>query len=149
MQTETFKIAINAPREKVWQTLWEDATYRAWTEPFAPGSRAVTDWQKGSKILFVDEKNDGMLSTVADVIPNEYMSIKHLGVVNKGVENMESKEAQEWGNSFENYTLKAVNGQTEVIVEMSSEKGIPAEYKDYFTKTWPIALQKLKEIAEN
>ncbi|KAA2239441.1 SRPBCC domain-containing protein [Chitinophaga agrisoli] len=146
MQTETFKATINAPREKVWQTLWDDATYRAWTAAFAAGSWAKTDWKKGSKVLFLNQDEEGMVSRIEDNIPNEYMSIKHLGMVNKGVESFDENDG--WSGALENYTLKAVNGQTELTVELSTKNGIPEEHKEYFIKTWPIALQKLKELAE-
>ena len=32
-----FTVNINAPKEKVWETLWDDATYRQWTAAFHPG----------------------------------------------------------------------------------------------------------------
>jgi len=49
---------------------------------FAAGSYAKTDnWKEGSKVLFLDGKGQGMVSTVAKNKPNEYMSFKHLGEV--------------------------------------------------------------------
>jgi hypothetical protein len=47
-----FSTDINAPRETVWNVLWNDATYRDWTSVFAEGSYAVSDWNEGSKIQF-------------------------------------------------------------------------------------------------
>lgn len=140
MEKHRFKIAIDAPREKVWNILWGDTTYPAWTAIFSEGSHARTDWKKGSKVLFLDGKNDGMVSTVAENIPNEFMSFKHLGVVKNGVEG----PPQEWDGNIENYTLKTINGKTELIVDMEA----PEEFKDYFQKTFPKALDKVKELAE-
>lgn len=144
MKKLTFHITIDAPREKVWGTLWDNITYPQWTAIFSPGSRAVTDWQKGSKVLFLGEKEEGMLSTIADNIPNEYMSIKHLGVVNNGVEDTASAHAQEWHGAMENYTLKTVDGKTSLDIETD----ITEEYYDYFQNVWPKALDKVKELAE-
>jgi hypothetical protein len=144
MEKKEFKISIDAPREKVWNILWDDTTYPIWTSAFSEGSRAETDWKKGSKVLFLDAKNDGMVSTIAENIPNEYMSIKHLGYVKNGVEDLDNEKAREWSGALENYTLKTVNGRTELIIDMD----ITDEFKDYFTATWPKALQKLKELAE-
>jgi hypothetical protein len=144
MEKHEFKTTINAPREKVWNALWNDATYREWTSVFAPGSKAETDWKKGSKVLFLDGKGQGMVSRIADNRPNEYMSFEHLGYVADGVEDTESEKVKQWAGAKENYTLKNVNGKTEVIVDMD----ITDEYKDYFVETWPKALEKLKEIAE-
>jgi hypothetical protein len=145
MDTKTFTISINAPREKVWSTLWEDATYRKWTAAFAEGSWAKTDWKKGSKALFLDGKNDGMVSTIADNKPNEFMSIKHLGIVKNGVED--TTKSGEWSGALENYTLKPVNGKTELVIDFGI-KDIPQEMLSYFMETWPKALAKLKELAE-
>ncbi|SFD21866.1 Activator of Hsp90 ATPase homolog 1-like protein [Chitinophaga sp. CF118] len=142
-----FKITINAPREKVWNALWDDASYREWTSAFAEGSWADTDWKKGSKALFLGEKNSGMVSTIAENIPNEFMSIKHLGNVIDGVEDLESEEAKKWAGGFENYTLRTVDGKTELKIDMGGVD-ISQEFKDYFMDAWPKALQKLKELAE-
>jgi hypothetical protein len=142
-----FTITINAPKEKLWNTLWNDATYREWTSAFSEGSRAETDWKKGSKVLFLDKKNMGMVSTIAENIPNEFMSIKHLGIYKDGIEDTDSEEARKWAGSFENYALRHVNGETELLVTMGGAE-IPKEFEDYFANTWPVALKKLKELAE-
>ncbi|MET7000074.1 SRPBCC family protein [Chitinophaga defluvii] len=145
MKKLTFHITIDAPREKVWNTLWDDTTYRIWTVPFNPSSRAETDWQKGSKVLFLGDTDEGMLSTIADNIPNQFMSIKHLGVVNKGgIEDMTSAHAQQWHGAMENYTLKTVDGKTTLDVETDTTE----EFYDYFQETWPKAMDKIKELSE-
>jgi uncharacterized protein YndB with AHSA1/START domain len=147
MKSSQFKIRIDAPKEKVWNILWNDSTYRQWTAPFAQGSRAETDWKKGSKALFLDSKNQGMVSTIVENKPNEFMSIKHLGVIKDGVEDYDSAESRDWAGGLENYTLKSVDGGTELVIDMSANN-IPQEFIDYFAKTWPLALNKLKELAE-
>lgn len=147
MKSTQYKIRIDAPKEKVWNILWGDNTYSQWTAPFAEGSKAETDWKKGSKVLFLDGKGQGMVSTIVDKKPNEFMSFKHLGVVKDGVEDVDSPSSQEWAGGLENYTLKSVDGGTELVVDMSANN-IPQEFVDYFEKTWPIALNKLKELSE-
>ncbi|HMK27613.1 MAG TPA: SRPBCC domain-containing protein [Chitinophagaceae bacterium] len=145
MEKMKFSISINAPKEKVWQTLWNDASYRKWTSAFMEGSHAVTDnWKEGSKVLFMDPKGNGMVSTVAANKPNEFMSFKHLGEVKNGVEDTSSDKIKGWAGAMENYTLKGTNGKTELLVEMD----ITEDFKDYFVKTWPKALDLLKESAE-
>ena len=144
MEKQNFKIDINAPREKVWETLWGKNSYPAWTSAFTEGSHVETDWKKGSKAFFLDAKNEGMVSTIAENKPNEYMSIKHLGLVKDGIEDIDSEEARKWSGALENYKLRTVNGKTELTVEMD----ITDEYKEMFTKTWPKALDKVKELAE-
>lgn len=147
MEKLEFTKLINAPREKVWNALWEDASYRAWTAAFAEGSHAVTDWKQGSKILFLGTKGDGMLSEVAETRSHEYMSIRHLGMVKDGVEDTSSPQAQEWSGSYENYLLQTVDGQTKLTVTLTA-KSAPDEFISYFEKTWPKALDKLQQLAE-
>jgi hypothetical protein len=144
METKEFKISINAPREKVWNVLWNDSSYRAWTSVFAEGSHAETDWKKGSKVLFLDNKGRGMVSVIAEKIPNQFMSFKHLGEVKDGVEDTSSERVSQWAGALENYSLKTVNGKTELTVDMN----ITDEFMDYFLNTWPRALDKVKELAE-
>ena len=144
MERKEFTITINAPKEKIWDILWSDDSYRQWTSVFAEGSRAETDWKKGSKVLFLDGKGQGMVSTIIENISNEFMSIKHLGEIKNGVEDTESEKVQQWAGAMENYTLKNANGKTQLNVEMD----IADEYMDYFMKTWPRALEKVKELAE-
>lgn len=144
MEKQRFNITINAPKEKVWKVLWNDATYRKWTSVFNEGSYAETDWKEGSKVLFLSPSGEGMVSTIAANRPNEFMSIKHLGTVKDGVEDLDSEETRKWSGAMENYTLKTVNGKTELTVEMD----ITQEYKDFFLETWPKALEKVKELAE-
>lgn len=144
MEKQQFRITINAPRETVWETLWNDDSYRAWTSVFSEGSYAKTDWKKGSKALFLGSTGEGMVSTIAENIPNEFMSIKHIGTVKDGVEDLESESTRQWAGAMENYTLKTVNDKTELIVDMD----ITDEYKDYFMNIFPKALEKVKELAE-
>lgn len=144
MERYTFSTSIDASPEKVWDILWTDAGYRAWTSVFSEDSHAETDWKKGSKALFLNGNGHGMVATIADNIPNEFMSIKHLGTVNNGVEDLDSDKVTAWAGAMENYTLKAADGKTELTVDMD----MTDEYKDYFTEIWPKALQKVKELAE-
>lgn len=149
MQTLHFSIVINAPREKVWDTMLEDATYREWTSAFNPaGSYFKGDWNKGSKILFIGvdpetgKEDGGMFAEIAENKPHEFVSIKHLGEIKDGAE-VPWPDPEQAG--FENYTLKDTADGTEVSVEITN---IPDEWKQMMNDMWPKALEKLKEIAE-
>jgi hypothetical protein len=144
MQTQEFKISITAPREKVWKVLWDDKSYRAWTSVFSEGSHVETDWKKGSKVLFVDDKGAGMVSAIRENIPNEFMSFEHLGMVKDGVEDTTSQEIKEWSGAMENYRLTNNGNNTELVVHVD----VADKWKDYFVKTFPLALEKVKELAE-
>ncbi len=142
-------MTINAPREKVWHVMLDDATYRQWTTAFNPGSFFVGDWSQGSKILFLGPDpttglEGGMVSRIAENREFEFMSIEHLGLVRDGVEDTTSEEAKKWAPAFENYTFRERDGVTEVLVDMDVED----EYAEMFEKMWSEALLKLKEMAE-
>ncbi|TKC04404.1 SRPBCC family protein [Pedobacter frigoris] len=144
MERLTFNITIDAPREKVWKLLWSDESYREWTSAFSEGSRAETDWKEGSKVLFLGEGEDGMVSRIVRNIPNEFMSIEHLGMIQNGVEDLDSDAVKGWSGALENYTLKDVDGKTELFIETDMDES----YVEQFKQMWPKALDKLKTMAE-
>lgn len=145
MKKLTFSIQINAPKVRVWDILWADETYRAWTTVFHPGSHALSDWKEGSKILFVGgDGGDGMVSKIARLIPNEYMSFQHLGEIKNGVEDYDSPAVKAWNGAHENYTLQEKSGGTELSVELDADDS----FADYFQDKFPKALEKVKELAE-
>ncbi|MGH9158896.1 MAG: SRPBCC domain-containing protein [Vicinamibacteraceae bacterium] len=148
MQKLKFSIEINAPKEKAWNTMLDDETYRTWTEAFMAGSHYVGDWNKGSEILFLapDEKGklSGMVSRIKENRPYEYVSIEHLGFVEDGKKDTTSDAVRAWAGALENYTFRETNKGTEVVVEMDTNE----EHAAMFQDTWPKALQKLKTLAE-
>ncbi len=147
MQDLHFSIFINAPIKKVWDTMLEDATYRIWTKPFNEGgSYYEGDWSEGSKIIFLGPDKDGkveggMLSRIKANRQHEYISIEHIGMINKGVEELfpENKYANE------NYSFVEKDGGTQLDIEMTQ---IPFEYADDMNTMWPKALEVLKELVE-
>jgi hypothetical protein len=145
MKQSHFDITINAPRERVWNVLWNDKTYRLWTSVFAEGSHAVSDWKEGSKILFLDPKGEGMFSTIEKMIPGELMSFKHLGVLKNGKEVPQDEETKKWSGAMETYTLKDKDGKTELTVDMDMSD----DQIDYFKDVFPKGLEKVKSLAEN
>jgi len=150
MQKVHFSIDINAPKEKVWDTMLSDATYREWTVVFNPGgSYFEGSWDKGSKMHFLgpDEKGKlgGMVSMIEENNPNEFISIKHIGMLKEdGSEDLTSDEVKKWAGGHENYTFEEKDGVTTVKVDLDTTD----EFKEYFEESWPKALQKLKELAE-
>jgi hypothetical protein len=145
MDKLNFSIKIDAPKEKVWDTMLNKDSYSEWTSVFSPGSYFQGDWSEGSKILFLDPKTEsGMLSRIKENRKFEFISIEHIGVVQDGKEDTESESIKEWAGALENYTFIEEDGKTEVIVETDSNE----EYKQMFQDTWPKALQRLKELSE-
>lgn len=141
MEKVQFKKEINASTEKVWDILLGKESYPLWTAVFAAGSSVETDWQKGSKAIFSDGKGHGMVSRIEENIPNEFISIKHLGEFKDGKEDLN----QDWGDAYENYTLDSKDGKTMLTIDLNVSK----EWIDYMEKTWPAALDKVAELAES
>lgn len=140
MNQLTFTTTINAPAQKVWKVLWSDPTYRQWTTVFQEGSRAVSDWNEGSKILFVDGSGSGMHSIIEKKVPEAQMTFKHIGEIKDGVETVSS-----WEGARESYFLSEENGVTALRCELDTV----GEMAEYFNNTFPRALARVKEISEN
>jgi uncharacterized protein YndB with AHSA1/START domain len=145
MERLQFKITIDAPRDRIWEILWGAETYPQWTAPFIEGGSLKTDLKKGSRAFFLDSSGDGMISEIADLVPDEFMSFRHLGMFTGGVVDTEIADQEGWSGALENYTLLDVDGGTEVIVDQDLTEGS----RQLFTEMWSKALQLLKIIAEN
>lgn len=149
MDKMRFSILINAPIEKVWNTVISDADYRQWTEPFHPGSYFVGDWSQGSKILFLGPGENGvvggMVSRIKESKPFNFLSIEHLGIYHNGVEDTTSDDVKLWAGACENYILEEKENGILFTAEMDSNEVM----QEMFENTWPVALQKLKALAEN
>lgn len=151
MKKLQFKISINAPLEKVFDHMLgikNKSTYEQWTALFNPTSSYEGNWTKGSKMLFIgtDEKGEkgGMVSEIAENIPNQFVSIRHYGLVHANVEITEGPEVEKWANGFENYSFEVNNGITKVTVDLDMTE----EFMDFMNETYPKALDKLKELCE-
>lgn len=149
MQTIKFSIPINAPRQKVWNTMLEDKTYRLWTKAFYPGSYYEGSWEKGMEIRFLARSENGtlggMYSRIKDAVLHQFISIEHLGMVVNGEVDTTSEQVKKWAPSFENYTFTEDRKMTTVTIEMQVED----EYKDMFDDMWPLALKELKALSES
>jgi uncharacterized protein YndB with AHSA1/START domain len=148
METLQFSIDIAAPREIVWETTIGEESYNKWTQPFEPTSFYRGAWTKGSKILFLmrdkDGKESGMSSEIAESRRPEFLSIRHLGMVENGVEDLTSEAVKAWAPGYENYTLEETDGGTRFVVDID----VTHEHKEMFEKIWPEALRKLQALAE-
>ncbi len=151
MKKLQFKVIINAPVAKVYDFMLgikSKSTYEQWTSLFNATSTYEGSWDKGNKILFIgiDEKGEkgGMVSRIAENIPNRFVSIQHYGLVKGDKEITEGPEVEKWANGFENYTFEENNGTANVTVELDTTE----EFLGYMNETYPKALAKLKELCE-
>jgi hypothetical protein len=151
MKKISFNISINAPVNIVFDVMLginKKSTYEQWTALFNPTSSYEGTWNKGSKMLFIgtDEKGEkgGIVSEIYDNVPNQFISIRHYGLVKGNVEITEGPEVEKWANGYENYSFVENNDITTLTVDLDTT----VDFLDYMNKTYPKALEKLKEICE-
>ena len=96
--------------------------------------------------LGVDEKGEkgGMVSEINDNVLNQFVSIRHYGLVKANVEITSGPEVEKWANGLENYTFQEENGITTITVDLD----FADDFVDYMNDTYPKALDRLKEICE-
>jgi hypothetical protein len=151
MEKMTFQTQINAPVALVYDKmlgLSDSASYREWTTVFNPTSYYEGSWEKGSKIYFAgtDEngKKGGMVSKITENIPYELVAILHYGFLDGDNEVTTGELVEKWAGGTEVYNFSEENGTTTVTVNID----VVTEYKDFFSNTYPKALERLKGICE-
>ena len=149
MKTLHYSITINAPVQKVWDTMLSEKTYSEWTTVFMPGSHFVGSWDKGSEIRFLapgeNGKSGGMICRVVENKPFEFISLVTIGGVNNDIEDRDSDSVKEWIGGHENYTFKSNGDATELSIDIDTADFLV----DDFNIMWPKGLQKLKELSED
>lgn len=151
MEKIQFSKEINGTAQKVYETMLglnAKSDYEYWTAVFNSTSSYEGSWDQGSKIYFVglDEngKKGGMISEIAAHRPAEFVSIRHYGFLDGDNEITSGEYVEKWAGGHENYTFHEKNGTTTVTVDMDTA----ADYIDFFNDTYPVALDKLKELVE-
>jgi len=137
-------VDIAASCEAVWQAVIEDTSYRQWTRPFCEGSYFVGRWAAGESIRFLSPSGGGMVSVIAELRPQAFISIKHLGYIHNEVEDTDSEAVRAWAPAFENYTFIATASGTTLHIEQDMSD----EYEHYMRDAWPKALAVLKTLCE-
>lgn len=139
-----FEIEVKATSENLWQKLWHDGNYTLWTEPFCEGSYFTGNLKYGERVHFLTPSGEGMYSDVTWFIENELIVFSHIGMMKDNLELPVDSETEKWTGCFELYKLKQNGEFTTLKVEVDA---IP-DYADYTKTRFPLALQRLKELAE-
>jgi len=142
MEKIQFSIEIEAPKERIWNTLWEDKTFRDWASIIDEGLYMVGEMKGGKEVQFISSVSGyGVTSLVDKLIVNEFVLFKHM-VDTK--ERGEQKREKEWGGGTESYILKERGDMTTLTVELD----VPPEQIKTFKDRLPKALKRVKELAE-
>ncbi len=142
MNNMQFITEINAPKEAVWNTLWNDATFRQWAGIIDPGTYMIGDLKEGSEVQFISAENGyGVTSLVEKLTPNEFLLLRHSAdTQNTGKE----ERTKEWTGGVEIYSLKENGGTTTLTVAFD----VPVKMEEYFKLNYPKALDQVKIFSE-
>lgn len=140
MKRLEFSVEIKASKEKVWDILWNDESYRVWTASFIPGSYYEGEIIQGNNIRFLSPGQHGLFAVVEKVIPFQSMHFMHFGLVLDGV----SQDKTFQDDSIEYYDLLEIESGTKLTVKINTED----EYITYFSNSFPKALNVVKQLAE-
>jgi len=141
MQKLQFSINIEAPRERVWNTLWEDKTFRDWANNIDEGMYMVGEIKEGNQVQFFSISGYGVTSLVEKLAVNEFVSFRHMADTQ---DNGEREREKEWTGGTESYSLAENDGVTTLTVNMDVPPGQEETFKDRL----PKALAKVKMLAE-
>lgn len=134
---------INAPKEKVWNVLLEDAYNRIWMAEFMEGSHAKTDWIVGHKVRFLDKNDNGIVGRILTKQPYEAIEMEYDGEVKDGEDDFDSEMGKAMKGARENYYLSESNGVTTLKVEVDMGE----EWMDMMSVAWDKALEKIEELS--
>ena len=59
-----FTIEIKAPKEIVWNTLWDDKTFRDWANNIDEGMYMTGGLKEGNEVQFISPSGNGVISKV-------------------------------------------------------------------------------------
>ncbi|MFC6101403.1 SRPBCC family protein [Olivibacter domesticus] len=146
MKTLQFTKEIKAPIKKVWDVLWNENTYSKWTSAFNPEGESTmqSDWQVGGKTLFVDNKGNGMVSTIKTKNDPYEIVFEHLGEIMDGKEDTTSEKVKAWAGSLEEYHLSENNG----ITTLKASVQIGEEWGDMMTNGFTVGLETVRKLSE-
>lgn len=137
-----FSITIKASKEKVWDTLWNDKTFRQWANIIDEGTYMKGELKEGCEIEFISGNGYGVTSLVEKLIPGEFLLIRHQA----DTQDVGQRTRQDqWTGGKETYTLKEFDG----ITTLTAEFDVPPELEDYFKETYPKAFEMVKVLAES
>ena len=141
MQKMQFSIEIEAPSGKVWQTLWDDKTFRDWGNIIDEGQYMEGVLAEGNEVQFISSEGLGVTSFVEKLIPNEYIAFKQVADTMDSGKEVRDKE---WTGGKESFELAETNGITSLTVNIDIPPGLEEIFQDRF----PKALERVKTLAE-
>ena len=142
MKEMQFSIEINATKEEVWNTLWQDETFREWASIIDPNTYMVGELKEGNEVRFISSTSGyGVTSMVEKLIAGEFLLLRHRADTQ---EEGKREREKEWTGSEERYALVEKDGSTALTVAFD----VPPGLEEYFKANYPKALERVKVLAE-
>jgi len=142
MKEIQFSIDINASKERVWETIWEDKTFRDWASIIDEGTYMKGVMKEGNEVQFISSVNGyGVTSLIEKLNTNEFVLFRHSADTK---ESGQLERKKEWTGGAESYSLAEKNGVTTLIVKTD----VPQELEEIFNMRLPRALERIKTLTE-
>ena len=142
MQKQQFSIEIRAPRERVWNTLFENKSFRDWGSVIdEDGQYMVGELKEGNEIQFLSENGFGVTTFVEKLIPNEFISFR---MIANTIDSGKREREKEWTGGEESFSLAEKDDVTALTVHID----VPEEMQTMFQDRFPRALERVKVLAE-
>ena len=140
-----FKTNIKAKKITIWQTLWEEGSYRNWVKVFGEGSyMKVESWEENSKVQFLDANHNGIYSSIEKYLSNQLVRFNHIGSIIDGKEQPIDIETKKWSGAKEEYRIEEGGNHNTLVIEID----IMDEHLEFMKDRLPKALETIKENAE-
>ena len=143
MKELQYSITIQAPREKVWATLWEDESFRDWAGLIDEGTYMEGPMEEGKEVRFISSVNGyGVTSLIDELRLYEFISFRHSTDTK---ERGQQEREKEWTGGRESYSLTEKDGTTLLTVKTD----VPQELIEIFNIRLPLALDRIRTLAES
>jgi uncharacterized protein YndB with AHSA1/START domain len=142
MKEMQFSVEIQATKEKVWDTLWQDETFRQWASIIDPETYMTGELVEGNEVQFISSANGyGVTSLVEKLVESEFLLLRHhADTQESGTQERENQ----WTGGKESYSLTEKDGTTTLTTAFD----VPTELEEEFNISYPKALERVKVLAE-
>lgn len=143
MSARHYGVDIAAPVARVWDCMLDPLGYRDWTRAFCEGSYYEGRWQTGERLRFLDPQGHGMEAVVDECRLHERVALRLVGELRDGRPLADSALLREPAHEVYLFT-PGPGDSTRLDVRLQGVGG----FLDFLDSTWPVALQRLKALAE-
>lgn len=135
-------IQIKATKQRVWEVLWQDASFRMWAGVIDPGTYMVGVLKEGATVQFISAEGYGVTSLVAELELYECVLLQHrVDTQDYGT----SVRDNQWSGGRERYTLTCKDGITTLKITVD----IPKELEQVMISSYREALSYIKAMSES